>query len=81
LDRSSEVAHLIVESLHHGVVRHPVRAFPSSIFLDKNRRDIGESQSTWTDSKMETARSPLEELVAGVGLVVEGAASGFGHHV
>jgi hypothetical protein len=25
---------------------------------DKNRRDIGKSQSIWTDSKMETARSP-----------------------
>jgi hypothetical protein len=31
--------------------------FPSSIFLDKNRRDIGKSQSVWTDSKMETAGS------------------------
>jgi hypothetical protein len=27
-------------------------------FRDKNRRDIGKSQSTWTDSKIETARSP-----------------------
>jgi hypothetical protein len=25
----------------------PARPFPSSIFLDKNRRDIGKSQSTW----------------------------------
>jgi hypothetical protein len=36
---------------------HPARPFPSSIFLDKNRRDIGKSQSIWTDSKMETAGS------------------------
>jgi hypothetical protein len=36
----------------------PARPFPPSIFLDKNRRDIGESQSTWTDSEMETAGSP-----------------------
>jgi hypothetical protein len=28
----------------------PARPFPSSIFLDKNRRDIGKSQSMWTDS-------------------------------
>jgi hypothetical protein len=27
-------------------------------FRDKNRRDIGKSQSIWTDSKMETAGSP-----------------------
>eukprot|EP01047_Picozoa_sp_COSAG01_P079316 COSAG01_NODE_14998_length_1386_cov_11.425796_2_plen_101_part_01 len=33
----------------------PARPFPLSIFRDKNRRDIGKSQSTWTDSKMETA--------------------------
>jgi hypothetical protein len=31
-------------------------------FRDKNRRDIGKSQSVWTDSKMETARSQLVEL-------------------
>jgi hypothetical protein len=38
--------------------RHrPARPFPSSIFLDKNRRDIGKCQSIWTDSKMETAGS------------------------
>jgi hypothetical protein len=36
----------------------PARPFPSSIFLDKNRRDIGKSQSIWSDSKMETAGSP-----------------------
>jgi hypothetical protein len=35
----------------------PARPFPSSIFPDKNRRDIGKSQSTWTDSKMETGGS------------------------
>jgi hypothetical protein len=33
-------------------VPHPARPFPSSIFLDKNRRDIGKYQSIWTDSKM-----------------------------
>jgi hypothetical protein len=38
--------------------RAPARAFPSSIFRDKNRRGIGESQSKWTDSKMETPGSP-----------------------
>jgi hypothetical protein len=27
--------------------RRPVQAFPPSIFLDKNRRDIGDSQSKW----------------------------------
>jgi hypothetical protein len=39
--------------------RHPPPAapFPPSIFLDKNRRDIGKSQSIWTDSKMESAGS------------------------
>eukprot|EP01047_Picozoa_sp_COSAG01_P008597 COSAG01_NODE_340_length_18638_cov_56.516505_18_plen_98_part_00 len=26
-------------------------------FRDQNRRDMGKSQSTWTDAKMETARS------------------------
>jgi hypothetical protein len=36
----------------------PARPFPSSICHDKNRRDIGKSQSIWTDSKMETARLP-----------------------
>jgi hypothetical protein len=36
----------------------PARAFPSSIFCDKNRRDIGKSQSKWTASKMETPGSP-----------------------
>jgi hypothetical protein len=36
----------------------PARPFPSSIFLDKNRRDIGKYQSIWTDSKVETAGSP-----------------------
>eukprot|EP01047_Picozoa_sp_COSAG01_P026884 COSAG01_NODE_1748_length_9329_cov_99.035861_12_plen_105_part_00 len=29
-----------------------------SQFRDENRRDIGESQSKWTDSKMETLGSP-----------------------
>ena len=34
-------------------------------FRDKNRRGIGESQSAWTDSKMETARSqPRIHLLA-----------------
>jgi hypothetical protein len=32
-------------------------AFPSSIFRDKNRGDIGKSQSKWTSSKMERPRS------------------------
>eukprot|EP01047_Picozoa_sp_COSAG01_P021015 COSAG01_NODE_1206_length_11242_cov_29.405905_8_plen_188_part_00 len=36
----------------------PARPFPSSIFRDKNRRDIGKSQPTWTDPKMETAGAP-----------------------
>eukprot|EP01047_Picozoa_sp_COSAG01_P069361 COSAG01_NODE_10245_length_2211_cov_2.952178_2_plen_104_part_00 len=37
------------------------RALPGRFrpqFRDKNRRDIGKSQSIWTDSKMETAGSP-----------------------
>eukprot|EP01043_Picozoa_sp_COSAG02_P119474 COSAG02_NODE_56140_length_287_cov_0.547872_1_plen_52_part_01 len=29
----------------------PARPIPSSTFRDKNRRDIGKSQSIWTDSK------------------------------
>jgi hypothetical protein len=37
----------------------PAAPFPPSIFLDKNRRDVGKSQSIWTDSKMETAGSQL----------------------
>jgi hypothetical protein len=37
----------------------PARPCPSSIFCDKNRRDIGKSQSIWADSKMETAGSRL----------------------
>eukprot|EP01047_Picozoa_sp_COSAG01_P060176 COSAG01_NODE_7336_length_3244_cov_18.910970_3_plen_156_part_00 len=32
-----------------------------SIFLGQNRRDIGKSQSIWTDFKMETAGSPLDD--------------------
>jgi hypothetical protein len=35
----------------------PARPFPSSIFLDRNRRDIGKSQSIWTASRMVTAGS------------------------
>jgi hypothetical protein len=41
------------------VLGAPARPFPSSILLDKTRRDIGKSQSIWTDSKMETAGSHL----------------------
>jgi hypothetical protein len=40
-------------------LQQPARPFPSSIFLDKNRRDIGKSQPIWTDSNMETAGSQL----------------------
>eukprot|EP01047_Picozoa_sp_COSAG01_P024983 COSAG01_NODE_1561_length_9917_cov_5.742514_12_plen_175_part_00 len=40
----------------------PARPFPSSIFRDKNRRDIGKSQSMWTDSKTETAGSQRRAL-------------------
>eukprot|EP01047_Picozoa_sp_COSAG01_P014253 COSAG01_NODE_690_length_14219_cov_19.783144_18_plen_213_part_00 len=43
----------------------PARPFPSSIFRDKNRRDIGKSQSIWTDSKMETAGSLQHAPVVG----------------
>jgi hypothetical protein len=39
-------------------IHRAARPFPPSIFRDKNRRDIGKSQSIWTDSKMETAGSP-----------------------
>jgi hypothetical protein len=35
----------------------PARAFHTSIFRNKNRRDIGKSQSKWTNSKIETPRS------------------------
>jgi hypothetical protein len=48
-------------------VHIPARPCPSSIFLDKNRRGIGKSQSIWTDSKMETAGS--QRLVGGVATV------------
>jgi hypothetical protein len=37
----------------------PARPFSPSIFLDKNRRDIGKSQSIWAGSKMKTAGSPI----------------------
>jgi hypothetical protein len=36
----------------------PAPAFPSSIFRDKNRRDVGKSQPKRTASKMETPGSP-----------------------
>ena len=57
------------EVVHHGVVERcvevpeePRRALDLARrfhpqFRDKNRRDIGKSQSVWTDFKMETARS------------------------
>jgi hypothetical protein len=45
----------------------PARPFPSSIFLVKNRRDIGKSQSIWTDSQMETARLLVGQRVDGQG--------------
>jgi hypothetical protein len=46
-----------------GEVEHPVQAFPSSIFLDKIRCDIGKCQSTWTASKkMETPGLRLQAL-------------------
>jgi hypothetical protein len=38
--------------------RAPAVASPSSVFRDKNRGDIGKSQSMWTDSKMGTAGAP-----------------------
>eukprot|EP01047_Picozoa_sp_COSAG01_P052188 COSAG01_NODE_5465_length_4244_cov_54.041255_4_plen_171_part_00 len=46
---------------------HPARPFSPSIFLDKNRRDIGKSQSMWTDPKMETAGSPSHVVCRGTG--------------
>eukprot|EP01049_Picozoa_sp_SAG25_P015278 SAG25_NODE_3043_length_1251_cov_1.214410_1_plen_315_part_10 len=36
----------------------PVRALPSTVLRDENRRGIGKSQSTWTDPKMDTPGSP-----------------------
>eukprot|EP01047_Picozoa_sp_COSAG01_P010260 COSAG01_NODE_431_length_17124_cov_26.577386_23_plen_211_part_00 len=51
LPREQQLQHEVLE-------RHaPAQPFPSSIFLDKNRRGIGKYQSIWTDSKMETAGS------------------------
>jgi hypothetical protein len=38
-------------------VLDPARPFASLIFLDKNRRDTGKSQSIWTDSTMGAAGS------------------------
>eukprot|EP01047_Picozoa_sp_COSAG01_P076117 COSAG01_NODE_13264_length_1610_cov_4.291198_2_plen_217_part_00 len=50
------------------IVRHwipnPARPFSPSIYLDKNRRDIGKSQSIWAGSKMKTAGSPPKQSLA-----------------
>jgi hypothetical protein len=50
--------------------------FRPQYFFTKNRRDIGQSQSTWTDSKMETAGSrhvslegEAQQVRAAVGLL------------
>jgi hypothetical protein len=37
---------------------HPVRALPSPQYFDRNRRDLGQSQSKWAPHRMETAGSP-----------------------
>eukprot|EP01049_Picozoa_sp_SAG25_P003922 SAG25_NODE_236_length_11287_cov_246.398999_10_plen_408_part_00 len=43
------------------VIAAPARPCSPSIFLDrKNRRGTGNSQSIWTDSKMETAGAPVD---------------------
>eukprot|EP01047_Picozoa_sp_COSAG01_P083943 COSAG01_NODE_17794_length_1123_cov_141.639648_2_plen_160_part_00 len=56
----------------------PVRAFPSSIFQDKNRGDIGKSQPKWTTSMMETpgARAGVARVAA---LGVQRGDGGGGH--
>jgi hypothetical protein len=56
-------------SIGHGAERIPSgagEAATASIFRDKNRRDIGKSQSMWTDSKMEmpAAQVRLQQLVS-----------------
>eukprot|EP01047_Picozoa_sp_COSAG01_P098699 COSAG01_NODE_28840_length_651_cov_2.153986_1_plen_129_part_00 len=48
----------------------PARPFSASIFLDKNRRDIGKSRSIWTDSKMKTAGSHVIQLLQRQSLAV-----------
>eukprot|EP01047_Picozoa_sp_COSAG01_P085695 COSAG01_NODE_18943_length_1042_cov_1.014846_2_plen_158_part_00 len=48
----------------------PDAPFPSSI-RDQNRRDIGKSQSIWTDSKMETAGSQLLHRAARLALLAQ----------
>jgi hypothetical protein len=40
-----------------------VQACPSSIFLDQNRRGVGESQSKWTAAKMGTPDSRSVEML------------------
>jgi hypothetical protein len=51
----------VLGSAHHGGGRGafdgPLARRFHPQFRDKNRRDMGKSQSVWTDSKMETARS------------------------
>jgi hypothetical protein len=62
----------VIAEVAHSELLPPARPFPSSIFLDKNRRDIGKSQSIWTDSKMETAGSrgvAVRALVKPMGLL------------
>jgi hypothetical protein len=44
------------------VARNPRDAI-SPHNLAENRRDIGKSQSIWTDSKMETAGSPQQQVL------------------
>jgi hypothetical protein len=49
----------------------PARPFPSSIFRDKNRRDIGKSQSPRTDSMSHSQRGPRPPLGMGSRAQVE----------
>jgi hypothetical protein len=48
---SGSVGQLLAPGLQPGA------PFPPSIFRDKSRRDIGKSQSIWTNSEVETASS------------------------
>jgi hypothetical protein len=44
-----------------------VQVFPSSTFRDKNRRDIGNSRSTWTACTMDRDAPPAAHGIAGAG--------------
>jgi hypothetical protein len=52
-DRAARQVVLLRERHHVLAPGHAVAVALLNLSLDKNRRDIGQSQSTWTDPKME----------------------------